>query len=482
MNSISVSARSSAPWATIAHDRTRKEDATGEVIPRLAHSLRTRATTVLRGNDNGGYTVPSRATYPHQWNWDSALASLGWAELDPSRAWTELETLAGARDPQGMIPHIAFHTRVPDRVNGRLRGLLTTVARPYARYLPGPRWWGKRFSVDGRRISGITQPPLAATCMRLLFEAQPDEERARALLKPLLGWHRFLLEERDPRGTGEPVLIHPWESGRDNAVEWDGPLWRVMPEVTVVHRRDTHSVEAAERPTDEHYRRFLSLVRRGTEAEWAQMRLARGGAFRVLDPGFSGILARACHDLAWLAESLGEPRIAEESNLGCARVAAALRARADSDGLIRALDMTDESTVEVTSAGSALAVMAPGLEEAQVRMASKLVTSGALASPYGVRSLDRDHPQRSPRNYWRGPVWTNITWLSAWALERRGDADAAATLRSQMLAAVEGGGMREYFVPDSGRGLGARDFAWTAALTLRELAAGAAAARGAAAA
>jgi hypothetical protein len=278
------------------------------------------------------------------------------------------------------------------------------------------------------------------------------------------------------------VLIHPWESGRDNAVEWDAPLWRVMPEVTVVHRRDTHSVDAAERPTDEHYRRFLSLVRRGTEAEWAQTRLARAGAFRVLDPGFSGILARACHDLAWLADRLGEPRVAEESRLGCERVAGALRARADSNGLIRALDMTDESTLEVTSAGSALAVLAPGLEDPQVRAVAKLVTRGALASPYGVRSLDRDHPERSPRNYWRGPAWTNITWLSAWALERRGDADAAAKLRGQMLAAVEGGGMREYFVPDSGRGLGARDFAWTAALTLRELAAGAAGARDAAAA
>jgi hypothetical protein len=33
---------------------------------------------------------------------------------------------------------------------------------------------------------------------------------------------------------------------------------------------------------------------------------------------------------------------------------------------------------------------------------------------------------------------------------------------------VEGGGMREYFAPESGRGLGARDFTWTAALYLRE--------------
>jgi hypothetical protein len=447
------------------------------VITFPATDLRTSAGNVLRGNDNRGYTVPSRATYPHQWNWDSALAALGWAELDPGRAWTELETLAGARDRQGMIPHIAFHTRVPDRVHSRLRGVLTMVARPYARYLPGPRWWGPRLSVDGRRISGITQPPLAATCARLLFEGHPDEPRARALLAPLLGWHRFLLEERDPHGVGEPVLIHPWESGRDNAVEWDGPLWRVMPEVTVVHRRDTHSVDAAERPSDEHYRRFLTLVRRGTRVDWPQSRLARRGAFRVLDPGFSAILARACADLGWLAGELGEGRIAEESLAASERVAGALRARAGADRLIRAVDMTDESALEVTSAGSALALLAPGLGAGQVEAVRELVTTGALASPYGVRSLDRAHPARSSRNYWRGPVWTNVTWLCAMALGHCDERVAAAKLRFRMMEAIEGGGMREYFVPDSGRGLGARDFAWTAALCLRELGSAAAAVR-----
>jgi glycogen debranching enzyme len=99
-----------------------------------------------------------------------------------------------------------------------------------------------------------------------------------------------------------------------------------------------------------------------------------------------------------------------------------------------------------------------------------------------VRSLDREHPERSPRNYWRGPTWINVTWLCAWALERGGELHAVETLRDQLLAAVEGGGMREYFVPDSGRGLGARDFAWTAALTLREVGAGARAEDGAVAA
>jgi Glycosyl hydrolase family 63 C-terminal domain len=449
---------------------------TATVIRFPATDLRRSAENVLRGNDNGDYTVPSRATYPHQWNWDSALAALGWAEFDPDRAWTELETLAGARDPQGMIPHIAFHSRVPDLGNGRLSGMLTAFARPYARYLPGPRWWGRRISADGRRVSGITQPPVAATCARLLYERHGDEARARGLLLPLLEWHRFLLEERDPLGTGEPVLIHPWESGRDNAVEWDAPLWRVMPEVTVVHRRDTDSVDAAERPTDEHYRRFLTLVRRGTALGWPQSRLARCGQFRVLDPGFSAVLACACADHAWLAEQLGEGEVAEESQAASERVAGALRARADSDGLIRALDMTDESTLDVTSAGSALAALTPGLRTRELQAVRDLVGVGPLASPFGVRSLDRRHPQRSPRNYWRGPVWTNVTWLCAFALEEQGERAIAAELRRRMMQAAEGGGMREYFVPDSGRGLGARDFAWTAALCLRELASAAAAA------
>ena len=286
--------------------------------------------------------------------------------------------------------------------------------------------------------------------------------------------HRFLLDSRDPDGRGEPVLVHPWESGRDNAVEWDGPLWRVIPEVVVVRRRDTDSVDAAERPSLEHYRRFLTLVRRGTATRWNQRELATHGDFRVLDAGFSGILARACTDLAELAEQLGEGRIAEESRAAGERVAAALRARTDSDGLIRAVDAVDGSPLTVTSAGSALALLSPGLGDKHVATArATVLQDGPLASRYGVRSLDRHHRERSARNYWRGPVWANITWLTARALALHGEPLAADGLRRQMMEAIEGSGMREYFAPESGRGLGSRDFGWTAALCLRELGAGA---------
>ena len=429
-------------------------------------STRAAAEAVLRANDEGDYTVPSRLTYPHQWNWDSALCALGWAELDGARAWAELETLLGARNAEGMVPHIAFRLRLPARLRRGTLPLRPRLARPYARYLPGPRWWGALRGRDGRRVSAITQPPLAATCARLLFERHPDERRARALLGPLAAWHRFLLGARDPLGLSEPTLIHPWESGRDNAVEWDSPLDRVMPTVTVLRRRDTDSVDAAERPSDEHYRRFLTLVRGGTDAGWPQERLAAGGPFRVLDPGFSAILSRACNDLAWLAEALDDRALAEESRATGERVSAALRARAGADGQIQPVDLTSEETLPPTSAGSALVLLAPRLEPRTVDRVAGLVRDGALSSPYGVRSLDQGHPDLAPRNYWRGPVWVNVIWLTAHALSLHGREPLAGELRERLLQTVEAGGMREYFEPGSGGGLGARDFGWTAALFL----------------
>ena len=140
------------------------------------------------------------------------------------------------------------------------------------------------------------------------------------------------------------MLIHPWETGRDNSIEWDAPLWRVVPEVTVVHRRDTDSVDAAERPTDEHYRRYLTLVRRGTAIGWRPA-AARGERRRSAcsTPASRRSWRAPAADLAWLAEQLGEAAHRRREPRGWPSASApALRARADSDGLIRPVDAIDE--------------------------------------------------------------------------------------------------------------------------------------------
>ena len=50
------------------------------------------------------------------------------------------------------------------------------------------------------------------------------------------------------------------------------------------------------------------------------------------------------------------------------------------------------------------------------------------------------------------------------------EGDLAEELRQRSLALVDGAGFFEYFSPLTGRGYGAPDFSWTAALTLELLA------------
>ena len=149
-----------------------------------------RAVAVLKENDRGTYTVPTKGLYPFQWNWDSCLTALGQRHFDEDRAWTEIETLFAHQWPDGMVPHIVFH--VDD--DG---------------YFPGPDVWR-----TGRPVttSGITQPAVAGFAVRRLFDAAADRpraaERARALLPKIDAWHRWFYENRDPQRRG-PGRHHP---------------------------------------------------------------------------------------------------------------------------------------------------------------------------------------------------------------------------------------------------------------------------------
>ncbi|HEY8643612.1 MAG TPA: glycoside hydrolase, partial [Candidatus Dormibacteraeota bacterium] len=112
-----------------------------------SEDLAERAREVLRANDAGRWTKPSPAQYPHQWNWDSGFASLGWATFDPPRAALEIESMLGARWRDGMVPHVHYDPR------------------HLADYFPGPDWWPgaqRRVAVAGELTSGISNPPILA--------------------------------------------------------------------------------------------------------------------------------------------------------------------------------------------------------------------------------------------------------------------------------------------------------------------------------
>ena len=407
-----------------------------------------RAVEILKANDRGGFTLPSARLYPHQWNWDSAFAALGFAEFDLDRAWTEIETLFEGQWPNGMLPHIIYR-------------------HDEAAYFPGPEVWACERTPP---TSGHSQPPVAATVVRTLFERDrtAGEARARALLPKLLAWHRWFHETRDPEGCGVIAATHPWESGRDNAPDWDEAMARVDPAgVTPYARHDIHEVDPSMRPTGDDYDRYVRLIEWGRAARWDHLRITREGPLAVADPGLTFILARADRDLGALAEALGETE-------GAAATAAWLDRAAEGAVLLwqehlrtyAARDLRGDLPAEGVSSVGFLAFYA-GLSDPR-RDARLLCTLDRIlaSAPFGVPSFDPAHPKFDARRYWRGPVWPVMNYLIGRGLDEAGLVDIAARVRRDTRRLVEAAGFYEYFDPRDGAGAGAGDFTWTAAVWL----------------
>lgn len=421
----------------------------------MRQDLIEKARAVMRRNDRGTYTVPTHGLYPFQWNWDSALSALGFAHFDEARAWTEIDTLFAHQWPDGMVPHIIFHQHDDG-------------------YFPGPSVWG-----TGRPVptSGITQPAVAGFAVRRLFDRARDRDlaaaRARALLPRIHAWHDWFFRTRDPQGTGLVAIIHPWESGRDNSVDWDDAFTRVPTEgVAPFRRRDTGHADPAHRPTDAQYTRYVYLVQLFRSLGWDSARLHDASPFRVVDPGFNAILIRSCADLAVLADSLGEAEIARRSRAFAERGAAAMETLwSDRHGQYLCFDRVAGQPVDSASIGGLLAVFCAIPRPRAAAIARRI---GELAEHCGF--LVPSHDPRSPlfdgKRYWRGPVWLIVNYMIADGLEAAGEAATAERITADSLRLIEESGFAEYYDPLTAEPCGGGSFTWTAAMVIEMLSSG----------
>ncbi|MBZ0229080.1 MAG: hypothetical protein K8F58_11620 [Bauldia sp.] len=410
------------------------------------------AEAILRDNDRGGYTIPTKGLYPFQWNWDSCLTALGQRHFDEARAWTEVETLLAHQWPDGMVPHIVFHA-------------------PDEGYFPGPSVWG-----TGRPTptSGITQPPVLGFVLNRLHSQAKNRElagdRAAALVVKADNWHRWFYANRDPQGTGLVAILHPWESGRDNSVDWDEALARVPTEgVQPYRRRDTQHVDAAERPTKAEYDRYLWLVEHFRGLGWDNSRLHDASPFRVVDPGFNAILVRSDEALGETAEALGLSAVADSARQRAAKARAAFGALWSPDaGQFLCYDRMAGRTVDSRSVGGLLPVLA-GLGDTDRLVETIRLRRSAVA--FGVPSHDPSDPRFERKRYWRGPCWLIVNYMLADGLTRSRRLDAAAEIIADSLALIRRSGFAEYYDPTDGSALGGGSFTWTAAMVMELLSA-----------
>ena len=415
----------------------------------MTTALADNAIEILRENDRGSYTVPTHGLYPFQWNWDSCLTALGQAHFDEDRAWTEIETLMAHQWPCGMVPHIVFH-------------------QPDDGYFPGPDVWQ-----TGRPVptSGITQPAVAGFALRQLWDRSKNraalEPRLRALLPKVAAWHRWFYATRDPMGEGLVALIHPWESGRDNSVDWDAAFVRVPQTASAYTRKDILHADPAHRPTKDWYDRYVWLVEHFRSLNWDTAKLHDASPFRVVDPGFNAILLRACADVADMADALGMNEIAAENRGYATRGVAAMESLwSEAHGQYLCRDRVQGTLVNSPSIGGLLAAFCAIPQSRAARIAQTIDGHGTR---YRVASHPPSDPRYDGKRYWRGPVWLVVNYMIADGLMRAGQAGAAGRITASSLDLIRVSGFAEYYDPQTGEACGGARFTWTAAMVLEFL-------------
>lgn len=422
-------------------------------------ALTKRARAVLDANWIDGATKPAPRLYPHQWSWDSAFIAIGNRHHRWDRAATELHTLFEAQWTNGMVPHIVFNDGTPD-------------------YFPGPSWWDSKSSPhcpDEISSSGICQPPVHATAVRLVVEAPAGADRGRELAEALVPgldrWHRYLHRTRAVDG---PLIEtwHPWESGRDNNPEWDAAMAAVDFDPATIppyQRADTTHADPADRPSDDEYDTYLHLVhelqRRGYQAdEPAEL------GFRIRDVLMNALLARAEADLAALCELIGV-----DGDPARERSAALSTAIHDhlwwpETGLYHSMDARTGQLVPTRTSGAFLPMLVDGMDDTRRSLLADNLRRDFLVpvDPDGAipLTIPVDEPGFEPNRYWRGPSWINMAWMIANGLEHQGLVDDAARVRRGITGLCGRVGMFEYFDPRRGTGHGSDDFSWSAALAL----------------
>jgi Mannosylglycerate hydrolase MGH1-like glycoside hydrolase domain len=374
------------------------------VLAEAERVLRQNWTEGERDGKPYAYTEPSPGRYPWQWYWDSCFAAIVWRRFDPARARAELESLLEAQRPDGFIGHTIFwRSRV-----SLLRLLFYNV-------------------ISRRALQTETiQPPLLAWAWRIAV-GDPAEEPRIALQADWLAAHR------DLEGDGLLWILQPDESGLDASPKFE-PVWR---------RRSNGRIG------------FPLLVRRNRRLGF--------DARRVRDAG-GPVLCEAVVNTLWSLslQALGRPS---------ATPAMVERLWDEESGLFLDEAQPGGARPKVLTWAALAPLALPDLPE---RIGRRLVEEHLLnerefLTPVAPPSVAACEPSYQPngghgpiRRYWRGPTWVNSAWLVWLGLRRLGYEEEAKRLADGVIAVGAREGLREYYDPRTGKGLGAKDFTWSA--------------------
>jgi hypothetical protein len=357
-----------------------------------------------RGGRRYAYTQPSPGRYPWQWYWDSCFAAIVWRRFDRARARAELESLLAAQRADGFLGHTIFWNR-PLRL---------------------PRLLFYNVASRGSLQTATIQPPLLAWAWRIAVGDPAAEPRIGAQMD-------WLSVNRDLEGDGLLWILQPDESGLDASPKFE-PVWGWRANGRLG---------------------FPLLVRRNRKLGFDARRVRGRG-----HPLLCETLVNTMWSLS--LQALGRPSATPALVERLWDERRGLFVDEAQPGAIRPAPLTWASLAPLAL---------PDLPEPIGRrlIEEHLLNEREFLTPVAPPSVAVSEPSYEPgggrgpiRRYWRGPTWVNSAWMVWLGMRRLGYEAEAQRLADGLIAAVERAGLREYYDPHSGRGLGAKDFAWSA--------------------
>lgn len=424
------------------------------------------AKEILAKNDHGTWTQPAMDMYANQWLWDSCFVAIGLAHYKPTRAIRELRSIFAGQWQNGMVPHQIFHGEHSYRNGARVwRSEVSPLSPPTV------------------ATSGITQPPVLAEAVWRIGKQLTPLQRDRLYKEfypKLLAYHRWLYTERNPRREGLVVLVHPWETGMDDTPPWieelryhHTPLWIELVDKLQVEkiidftRQDAQMGGVHERISTLDALRLYDIVRRLRRKKYVTNQILRHSMFCIEDLFFNCILIRNNQILEEIAQSIRR-RVPTDLRVQFAKAAVALEDLwHEEDAQYYSRNFNTGEPLRDSTLATFLPLYSRSIDKMRAaELVKRLQKKREYWLPYPVPSVPKNSKYFGDHHYWSGPTWLNTNWLIMDGLRAYGYNELAQEVCEKSIDMVTTSGFREYFSPLDGRGAGATNFSWTAALII----------------
>ena len=411
-------------------------------------NLINKAQKTLLGNRRKGYTLPTNnKLYPAQWNWDSAFIALGYSYFNLNYAIKEITTLLDGQWKDGMVPHILFHN-------------------PNTNYYPNYTAWNCGNKI---RSSGITQPPILATILKLILDknkiSNKQTKEIKKIVKKIIRFHEWFIKFRDPKKTGLVSILHPWESGYDNSPIWDEPMAKVTIEKNLKYKRaDNKLIKPDQRPLNIDYDRYVSIKNNLRKKKYNPKEIFKSSLFNVVDVGFNSLFLKANKDLIQISNKFNI-ETSKISNYVKVTEKNILKLYDKKKGIFFSKDIRNNKKIYIPSITNYFILFADLDNDFINNKLIKNLKNHNKNDKYFFSSIKPSHNSFEEKRYWRGPVWINCNWFIYQGLKNK-DLKFSNYVKKKTIKLLEKSKFYEYFSCKNGQPMGAKNFSWSASLYL----------------